>query len=53
MKTDFGLPMRSCYCSFEWLTTCSNLVEYVQLLHSDDRNAAFSALAFKSFPSWP
>ena len=27
--------MRSYCCSVEWLTTYSNLVEYVQLLHSD------------------
>ena len=26
----------------------SNLVEYVQLLHSDDKNAAISVLAFES-----
>ena len=24
METDSGLLMRSCYCSFKWLTTCSN-----------------------------
>ena len=43
METNSDLLTRSCYCSFEWLTTCCNLVEYVQLLHSDDRNATFSA----------
>ena len=48
MEADFDLPTRSCYCSFEWLTTYSKLIEYVQLLHSDDRNVAFSVLAFKS-----
>ena len=51
MKIDSSLPTRSCYCSFEWLTTYSNLIEFVQLCHSDDRNAAFSVLDFESYPS--
>ena len=51
MEADFGFPMRLCCCSIEWLTTYSNLVEYVQLRHNDDRNAVFPILAFKSFPS--
>ena len=42
MEIDFGFPMRSYCCFVEWLTTCSNLAEYVQLLHSDDRDAASS-----------
>ena len=42
METDFGFPMRSYCCSVEWLTTYSNLVEYLQLLHSDDRDVASS-----------
>ena len=48
MEADFDLLTRSCYCFFKWLTTCSNLVKYVQLLHSDDINAAFSVLVFES-----
>ena len=51
MEADSDLPMRSCNCSFGWLTTCSNEVEYVQLLHSDDRNVVFFVLAFECFPS--
>ena len=51
MEIDFGLTTRSCYCSFEWLNTCSNYVEYVQLRRSDDKNATFYTQAFKSFPS--
>ena len=51
METDFGLSTRSCCCFFEWLTSCNNLVKYVQLRHNDDRNDAFFVLAFKSFPS--
>ena len=42
MEIDSGFLMRSYCCSVEWLTTCSNYVEYVQLLHSDDRDAASS-----------
>ena len=53
METDFGFPMRSYYCSVEWLTTYSNQVEYVQLLHSDDRDATSSVQAFEYFPSQP
>ena len=33
METDFGFPIRSCCYSIKWLTTYSNQVEYVQLLH--------------------
>ena len=51
MEANYGFPTRSCCCSAKWLTTYSNLVEYVQLHHSDDRNAAFSVWAFKYFPS--
>ena len=51
MEADFGLSMQSCCCSFEWLTTSSNYIEYVQLRHSNDRNVAFSILTFESFPS--
>ena len=39
METDSGFSMKSCYCSVEWLTTYSNLTEYVQLLYSDDKDA--------------
>ena len=39
METDSGFPMKSCYCSVEWLTTYSNLTEYVQLRYSDDKDA--------------
>ena len=42
MEIDSGFPMRSCCCSVEWLTTYSNQVEYDQLLHSDDKDAASS-----------
>ena len=42
METDSS-PNGSCYCSFEWLITYSNYVEYVQLSHNDDRNSTFSA----------
>ena len=42
METDFGFLTLSCYCSFECLTTYSNLVEYVQLCHSDGRDAISS-----------
>ena len=51
MEVDSGFPTRSCCCFVEWLATYSNLVEYVQLRHSDDKNVVFSVLAFKSFPS--
>ena len=51
MEADSDRSMRSCYCSFEWLAICSNLDEYVQLCHNDDRNVAFFVLAFESFPS--
>ena len=40
METDSSFPMRSYCYSVEWLTTYSNLEEYVQLLHSDERDAA-------------
>ena len=53
MKTDFGFRMRSYCCSVEWLTTYSNQVENVQLLHNDDKDAASSVQAFESFPSQP
>ena len=42
MEIDFGFQMRSYCCFVKWLTTYSNLVEYVQLLHSDDKDVAFS-----------
>ena len=42
MKIDSGFPMRSYCCSVEWLTTYSNLVKYVQLLHSDDKDVTSS-----------
>ena len=42
METDFGFLKRSYYCSVEWRTTYRNLVKYVQLLHSDGIDAAFS-----------
>ena len=42
METDSGFPMRSYCYSVEWLDNCSNKVEYVQLLHSDDRDATSS-----------
>ena len=42
METDSCFPIRSYCCSVECLITYSNLVEYVQLLHSDDRDAASS-----------
>ena len=48
METDSSFPMRSYRCSVEWLTTYSNQVEYEQLLHSDDRDAASSIQAFES-----
>ena len=40
IKADFGFQTRSCRCSVKWLTTYSNLVEYDQQLHNDDRDAA-------------
>ena len=40
METDSGFWTRAYYCFVEWLTTCSNLDEYAQKLHSDDRNVA-------------
>ena len=39
METDSGFLMRSYYFSVEWLTTYCNLIEYVELLHSDGRDA--------------
>ena len=42
METNSDFLMRTYYCSVKWLTTYSNLVEYVQLLHSDDRDVVFS-----------
>ena len=42
METHFGFPMRSYCCSIKWLTIYSNLVLYVQLLHSDGKDAASS-----------
>ena len=39
IKADFGFQTRSCCCSVKWLTTYSNLVEYDQQLHNDDRDA--------------
>ena len=40
METVSSFLMRSYYYSVEWLTTYSNLVKYVQLLHSDSKDAA-------------
>ena len=40
MEIDSSFPMRSYYCSIEWLTTYSNLIEYIQLLYSDDKDVA-------------
>ena len=40
METDFGFLMRAYYYFVKWLTTYSNLDEYVLKLHNDDRNAA-------------
>ena len=42
METNSGFLMRSYCFSIEWLTTYSNLIKYVQLLHSDGRDAASS-----------
>ena len=50
MEIDSGFLMQLCCCSVEWLTTYSNYVAYVQLRHSDDRNAAFLVWAFEYFP---
>ena len=51
METEFGFLMRSYCCSVEWLTTYSNLVEYAQSPHNDDRDAASSIYTFEYFPS--
>ena len=48
MEVDSGFLTRSCCCSVEWLTTYSNLVEYVQLLHNDDRNAVLLSISLLS-----
>ena len=48
METDSSFSMRSCRCSVEWLATYSNLVEYDQLPHSDDKVVVSSILAFES-----
>ena len=42
METDSGFLMRSYYFSIEWQTTYSNLIEFVQLLHSDGKDATSS-----------
>ena len=42
VEIDSGFQMRSYSCFVEWLTTCSNLAEYVLKLHSDNKDAAFS-----------
>ena len=42
METNSSFPIRSYYCSVEWLTTYINQVEYVQLLHNDDKDVASS-----------
>ena len=49
METHFGFPMRSYCCSIKWLTIYSNLVLYVQLLHSDGKDAASSLQTFDPF----
>ena len=51
MKTDSGFQMRSYYCFVEWITTCSNQVEYVLKLYSDDKDAVSSIQTFDYFPS--
>ena len=48
METNSSILTQSCCCSFEWLTTCSNQVEFVQLPRCDEKNSAFSAQAFES-----
>ena len=53
IEADSGFQMLSCHCSVEWLTTYSNLVEYHQQLHNDDRDVASSIQAFKSQTSQP
>ena len=40
IEADFGFQMLSCGCSVERLITYSNLVEYDQQLHNDDRDTA-------------
>ena len=50
METDFGFLMRSYCCSVEWLTTYSNLVKYIQLLHNDGKDTASSVYTFEYCP---
>ena len=40
IEVGFDFQMLSCRCSVEWLTTYSNLVEYNQQLHNDDKDVA-------------
>ena len=40
IEADSDFHMLSCRYSIEWLATYSNLVEYNQQLHSDDKDAA-------------
>ena len=42
IEADSGFQMLSCHCFVKWLATYSNLVEYDQQLHNDDRDAASS-----------
>ena len=49
MENESSFQTRAYYCFVEWLTTYSNLDEYAQKLHSDDRNAASSVETFFLF----
>ena len=42
IEADSGFQMLSCRCSVEWQATYSNLVEYDQQFHNDDRDATSS-----------
>ena len=46
MGTDSGFRTKAHYCFVEWLTTCSDLVEYALKLYSDDKDAASSIETF-------
>ena len=48
IEADFDFQMLSCCCFVKWLTTYSNLVEYDQQLHNDDRDAASFVKVFES-----
>ena len=51
VEADSVFQMRSYCCSIEWLTTCSNLVEYALKLHNDDRDDASYIYTFDYYPS--